>query len=85
MQLKDIITFIYNAGFEGIDYENKAALAFSLSKMFIVNEMQNFNLYNQMKKVEFYEFLGRIAYLIYSDNSITSGLPLSEKIAKLLQ
>jgi hypothetical protein len=71
MQQRDAINFITKAGFEGVEYENKVAVAYSLSKMFVTNEMMNFGMYNIMKKVEFYEFIGRISYLIYSDSPAT--------------
>ena len=47
--------------------------------MTIVNEMEDFLNYNNMKKVEFYEFLGRFAELTYEEN-----IPLVRKIERLL-
>lgn len=56
------------------------AQAYSMSKMTIVNEMEDFEKYNQMKKGEFYEFLARLSDALYRD----SDLPLVKKLEKLL-
>jgi len=48
-------------------------LAYSLSKMTIIDEMEGFERYTQMQLVEFYEFIGRLSYLIFFDTpSLTS-------------
>ena len=39
--------------------------AFSLSKQTILDEEKEFGIYNKMVMVEYYEFLGRLAHLLY--------------------
>jgi len=57
-----------------------AVVAYSLSKMTIQDEMRDFDNYNRMLPVEFYEFLGRFAHLVF-----TESLPLTKKLEKLLR
>ena len=47
--------------------------------MTIIDEMENFDLYNKMPLVEFYEFLARVAHLIFEDTP-----SLLSKLEKLL-
>jgi hypothetical protein len=61
--------------------ENQVVLAFSLSKMTIADEMEDFDKYNRMVLVEFYEFVGRWAYLIFKQ----SNLPFPKKLEQLLR
>jgi hypothetical protein len=60
--------------------ENLTCVAYSLSKMTLVDEMAEFEKYNIMTKVEFYEFICRISHLICQKLS----MPLSQKIEKIL-
>ena len=52
--------------------------AYSQSKMTLVDEMDEFEKYNKMLNVEFYEFLGRISELLYH------GMPLEQKLENML-
>jgi hypothetical protein len=70
-------------GFPGSEYEKVAAQAYSLCKQFIVDEMENFDSYQDMKRHEFYEFIGRLAYLLYPEEAYP-GMPLVKKIEQLL-
>ena len=45
--------------------ERYLILAYSLSKMTIGDEMADFDNYNRMLLVEFYEFIGRLAHLLF--------------------
>ena len=60
--------------------EKVTVLAYSMSKMTIVDELKEFKKYNEMMMCEFYEFICRWSELIYKDLKI----PLVEKISKLL-
>ena len=62
--------------------EKAVALAYSLSKMTIRDEMAQFELYNKMSLVEFYEFLGRLAFLVFRHEKMS---PLAKKLEKLLK
>ena len=53
------------AGYKGVNNTDNIGLAYSLSKMTIIDEMEEFDNYNNLKKVELYEFLGRFAELTY--------------------
>ena len=79
LELSDMIFYIEAIGFTGPVSLDNVGLAYSLSKMTIVDEMGDFLNYNNMKKVEFLEFLGRFAELTYEEN-----IPLHRKIEKLL-
>lgn len=68
------------AGFDGAEFEKRATLAFSLSKMTIIDEMEDFDNYNKMKHVEFLEFLGRLAELTYEGEQ-----PLHLKLEGLME
>ena len=55
--------------------------AYSLSKMTLADEMKEFENYNKMLLVEFYEFLARWAHLFYNDD----GESLITKLERLLK
>ena len=61
--MSDCCKVLYLAGYVGVEMEKIASSAYSLSKMTIVDDMEDFDDYNHLKKVEFYEFLGRFAEL----------------------
>lgn len=61
--------------------ERAAVMAYCLSKMTLTDEMQEFDKYQLMQVVEFYEFLGRWAYLLYKNPKE----PLAKKIQSLLE
>ena len=84
--MSDVIDLIDEAGWSGTDFEKVTANAFSLSKMTIVDEMEDFDKYNNMKKCEFYEFLGRMAhYLFQEGDTPDDDLPLEKKLEELLK
>lgn len=58
-------------------------LSYSLSKMTIINEMNDFNKYFQLEMVEFYEFLGRWAYLLFSSHQLSFPQML-EKLLRMI-
>ena len=80
LELNDMIFYLVEIlGFTGpVNLEN-IGLAYSLSKQTIVHEMQDFPNYNDMKKIEFYEFLGRFAELTYEEE-----IPLVRKLERLM-
>lgn len=53
-------------GYFGTDHEKKILKAFALSKNLIVDEMEEFDSYNRLTRGEFFEFLGRAAFLLLS-------------------
>ena len=50
--------------------ERLVVYAYSLSKMTIAIEMDDYEKYNKMLLVEFYEFIGRWAYLIFQKQQV---------------
>lgn len=60
--------------------DERNVIAYALSKHTLENEMDDFHKYNQMLLTEFYEYIGRLAQLLYPEN-----IPLASKIEKLLQ
>jgi len=52
--------------------------------MYIPDEMEDFDRYNDMKPVEFYEFLGRLAHLLFPAETYGENFPLVKKIENLL-
>lgn len=54
-------------------------MAYSLSKMTIIDEMEEYDNYFNLTVAEFHEFLGRLAELIYEVDT-----PLVEKLTWLL-
>ena len=62
LEMEDAVRFFEHVGFPaGQVSEKKGALAYSLSKQFLIDEMENSDDYNVMRRVEFYEFIGRAA------------------------
>ena len=90
LTIMDCVYIVKNAGagWESDEYVRMTGLSYSLSKMTIIDDMEDFDNYNKMLKVEFYEFLGRLAEQIYKrDENLEEGeedVPLCEKLAKLL-
>ena len=78
-ELADAIFLLEMSGYRGVNNLDNIGLAYSLSKMTIINEMEDFDSYNNLKKVEFYEFLGRFAELSYEGD-----IPLVQKLGRLL-
>ena len=76
----DLINLMGMIELTGTEMEKKTALAFGLSKMSLIDEMVEFDNYNNMKKVEFYEFIGRMSELLYPGEYT----PLVKKIERLL-
>lgn len=60
---------------------DQITLAFAFSKMQFIDELELIDLYEQMYFVEFLEFLGRLAYLIWDSR----GENLDTKLWRLLQ
>ena len=54
-----------NLGFSGVEFEKKGSLAYALSKGFIIDEMEQYDTYQDLKKWEFYEFIGRLAHFLF--------------------
>ena len=61
LSIEDACWLFTNAGWEGEENKQIIGNCYSLSKMTIIDDMEDFDNYNIMKKVEFYEFLGRAA------------------------
>lgn len=59
-----------------IESEKLLAASYSLSKMTLSDEMGEFDKYEKMLHCEFYEFLGRWAFLVYRERKE----PLDTKI-----
>ena len=51
--------------------------------MTIIDDMEDFDSYEDMKRVEFYEFLGRLAELLFESDE-EDDVPLVKKLARLL-
>ena len=51
--------------------------------MTIIDDMEDFDNYQDLKRVEFYEFLGRLAELLYESED-DDAIPLFKKLARLL-
>lgn len=85
LSLLDTCYIIKNAGagWESEEFNRKTGLAYSLSKMTIIDDMEDFEKYDHMLKVEFYEFLGRLAELLF-ENEKDEEVPLYKKLARLL-
>lgn len=66
------------------EVEKNLILAYSLSKMTIGDEMADFDNYNRMLLVEFYEFIGRLAHLLFIRHE-GSSQPLCWKVEQLLR
>ena len=79
--MEDVVNMISEIDLKGTSNENKASIAYSLSKQTIIDEMEEFDKYNILKRTEFLEFIGRLAFLIYPD----AKLSLAKKIEMLLR
>ena len=87
LTIMDAVWIIKNAGagWETDEYIKMTGLCYSLSKMTIIDDMEDFDNYDNMLKVEFLEFLGRLAELIYPNpQPDEEDAPLVDKLAKLL-
>lgn len=71
-------------GLTGKENAEKCCMAYSLSKQFIPNEMTEIKSYSNLKFVEFYEYLGRLAYFVYPAKNYGDSYPLIKKIIMLL-
>lgn len=71
VSLQECIEMFANAGLDGVTQENRIAIAYSMSKSFIADEMEDFDNYFNLKQHEYYEFLGRMAELVYEDQQIS--------------
>ena len=49
--------------------ENDVTFAYGMSKMTLVNEIQNYKTYQQMQPIELWEFLARIAVAKFKSSS----------------
>ena len=78
----DCINMFSKIGIEGSGPTLQIGLTYSLSKMTIVDEMEDNDRYNKMKKCEFNEFLCRMAWLIYNEDE---DQPLIRRLEKLLK
>jgi hypothetical protein len=52
--------------------------------MTLIDEMEEFNKYQIMRRSELCEFLGRLAELIYPTETYGNNFPLHKKLEKLL-
>lgn len=81
--MADAVFLVKNAGWEGEENTQTTGLCYSLSKMTIIDDMEDFDNYQDLKRVEFYEFLGRLAELLYESED-DDAIPLFKKLARLL-
>lgn len=81
---EDCIEMFANAGLDGVTQENRVAIAYSMSKSFIPDEMQDFDNYFHLKQHEYYEFVGRMAELVYEDQECSLRKKLEQLIPILL-
>ena len=72
-------------GYSGVQYVEKASYSYALSKAFIADEMEQFELYQDLKKWEFHEFIGRLAHFLFPAEQVGESYPLVKKIESLLQ
>ena len=79
LSLDDACKLMPLAGYSGNESEANASYAYVLSKQTPIDEMAGFASYNTMTKAEFYEFVGRLAELMFEGD-----MPLVKKIARLL-
>ena len=85
LTMTDVCKMLNLAGYVGVETEKIASCAYSLSKMTIVDDMEDFDDYNHLKKVEFYEFLGRVAELMQPGEERPLISKLENLLAVLLQ
>jgi hypothetical protein len=64
VHLSDVLELFKMADYTGNVMEKRITLSYSQSKMTIIDEMENFDKYTHLKKVEFYELIGRFAELV---------------------
>ena len=83
-QIDDACLLVETMGFSGNEFRKKAALAYSLSKQSIINEMEESSMYNDMKLFEFHEFLVRLAHLVFSAEEYGESYPVIKKVRQLL-
>lgn len=60
----DVLIMMEEIGYFGTDHEKKILKAFALSKNLIIDEMEEFDSYKKLTRGEFYEFIGRAAFLL---------------------
>ena len=63
--MDDVISLCEMIELRGVENEKRAGKAYGLAKMSICDEMEEFDNYQIMKKVEFIEWIGRMAELVY--------------------
>ena len=83
LMMSDLTHIISEAGFTGVENTNRVGLAYSLSKQTIIDDMVDFENYENMTKVEFFEFLGRAAELLY-ENGDDEDVSLVKKLGRFL-
>ena len=76
---EEAVKLLLNAGVPIND--DKIVIAYSLSKTTLIDEMAEYNRYNEMNINEFYEFIGRAAEFAFEGENV----PLATKIEKLLK
>lgn len=79
LNMDDACALIHQAGYSSPAHERIAATAYALSKMTIIDEMEDFEDYHNLKRVEFIEFLARAAEMLF-----TAHQPLVFKLEWLL-
>ena len=80
VQIRDCQNMIQQIDVPLHELDKKIFQAYSISHMTIIDEMEDFDKYQQLKRVEFLEFIGRLAAMLYPSEQ----LPLVKKIEKLL-
>lgn len=65
MSPEDTLDMLAQCGYSNTQNIDDASLAYSLSKMLVIDEMDDFEKYNDLKFCEFFEFLARFAELTY--------------------
>ena len=83
--LDDAVVMVEALGYAGSQYVEKASYSYALSKAFIADEMEQFELYQDLKKWEFHEFIGRLAHFLFPAEQYGESYPLVKKIESLLQ
>ena len=59
-------------------------MAYGMSKMTVVSEMQSYKAYQKMEMVEWLEFIGRISDLKYRGTEMEKTISLAQKIEYVL-
>ena len=78
--MSDACQMVADIGYQGLDNEKKASVAYSLSKNFIIDEMEDFEEYQNLTKGEFYELIGRLAHFLFPAEEYGDNYPLIRKI-----